>query len=255
MTTLLFGIGGVGRALAERLLRGGGSVHLIARNEQKLAAVKDELITRGCDGSKVRTTVMDMMKVDEVEAGVKMICETHSGAAAPTGLVYAVGSIPLKPLKSMSAQDFLDAYTLNFLSGALTLKAAAPFLASHKTAPGSAVFFSTVAAHVGFPNHTGIASSKGAIEAFVRSAGAELAPKIRINAIAPSLSDTPLASRMLSNESMKKQLGEAHPIPRLGTSDDSAAMAEFLLSSEKAGWISGQIFHVDGGRSTLRPKN
>ncbi len=91
--------------------------------------------------------------------------------------------------------------------------------------------------------------------AFARSAAAELAPKLRVNCIAPSLTDTPLAARMTSSDSMKKALGDMHPIPRIGTADEVAALVEFLLDDATGGWISGQVFSVDGGRSTLRPKN
>jgi NAD(P)-dependent dehydrogenase (short-subunit alcohol dehydrogenase family) len=160
----------------------------------------------------------------------------------------------LKPLKSTSALDFLDAYKLNTLGAALALKHLAPALAGG-TSPGSVVLYSTVAAGTGFPNHTAIATAKGGIEALARSAAAELSPKVRINVVSPSLTDTPLASRMTSSEAMRKSLGDAHPIPRLGTPEDLSAMTCFLLDNEQSGWISGQTFAVDGGRSTLRPKN
>jgi NAD(P)-dependent dehydrogenase (short-subunit alcohol dehydrogenase family) len=184
-----------------------------------------------------------------LEAGVAALA-----ASTPLrGLVYAVGSIPLKPLKGTSAKDFSDAWGLNFLSAALAVKAAAPALAASS---GSVVLFSTVACAQGFPNHAAIASAKGALEAFTRSAAAELSPQgVRVNCIAPSLSATPLAARMTSSEAMRKALGEAHPLGRLGTAADSAAMAEWLLDEKWGGWVTGQVYAVDGGRSTLRPKN
>lgn len=115
--------------------------------------------------------------------------------------------------------------------------------------------FSSVAASVGFPNHTAIGAAKGAIEAYVRTSAAELCPSVRINAIAPSLTDTPLASRLLSTETMKQSLGQMHPIPRVGTVKDMVSTVSFLLDDEQSGWMTGQILHVDGGRSTVRPKN
>jgi NAD(P)-dependent dehydrogenase (short-subunit alcohol dehydrogenase family) len=218
---------------------------------------------------------MDSAALEQAVAEAAKGGADSGGAAHLNGLVYAVGSIPLKPLKSTSAKDFLDAYTLNFLGGALALKAAAPALSAGATAAAaaaagspaaaaspsafptsSAVFFSTVAAQVGFPNHCAIAAAKGAVDAFVRSAAAELCgQRIRVNAIAPSLSDTPLASRMLSSDAMKKALGDAHPIARVGTAEDSAALADFLLDGAVSGWITGQVWGVDGGRAALRPKN
>ena len=89
----------------------------------------------------------------------------------------------------------------------------------------------------------------------MRAAAAELSPAVRVNAIAPSLSETPLAARFTASEATRKSLGDAHPLPRLGTADELAAWADFLLSNETSGWVTGQVFAVDGGRSTLRPKN
>ena len=194
-----------------------------------------------------------------MEAAINAALSNSSSSSADVrGLVYAIGSIPLKPLKSTTYQDFLDTYNVNFASAALAIKAAAPALTTMATTtkrPSSIVLFSSIAASVGFPNHTAIASTKGAIEAYVRSSAAELSPHIRINAIAPSLTDTPLASRLLSSEAMKQSLGQAHPIPRVGTMADMSNISSFLLDNEQSGWITGQIIHVDGGRSTVRPKN
>ena len=238
--TLIFGVGGIGRCLAQRLAVRGTPVHLIGRSSDKVSALANEL--------KAPFSIVDCSQPEEVEA----LTQRLAAATPLKGLVYAVGSIPLKPLKGTSAKDFLDAYSLNFLSAALAVKAAAPALCAEG---GSAVLFSTVACAQGFPNHTAIAAAKGALEAFARSAAAEYAPKMRVNVIAPSLTDTPLASRMTSSEGMRKALGDAHPMGRLGTAADSAAMAEFLLDSKWSGWVTGGLFPVDGGRSSLRPKN
>lgn len=111
--------------------------------------------------------------------------------------------------------------------------------------------FSTVAVQQGMPFHASVASAKGAIEGLVRSLAAEFAPKIRVNAIAPSLTDTPLAAKLLSSEEKRKASNEIHPLKRLGQSNDIANLASFLLSEELS-WITGQVIHADGGLSTLR---
>ena len=114
----------------------------------------------------------------------------------------------------------------------------------------SIVAFSSVAATMGMPFHTSVAAAKGAIEGFAKALAAEYAPKIRVNVIAPSLTDTPLADKFLNNETKQEKSAERHPLKRFGKPEDSAQMASFLLS-DKSSWISGQIFHVDGGMSTL----
>jgi NAD(P)-dependent dehydrogenase (short-subunit alcohol dehydrogenase family) len=120
-----------------------------------------------------------------------------------------------------------------------------------KAANGSVVLFSSIAATQGFSNHVAIGAAKAAVEGLVRSLAAELAPAVRINAIAPSLTSTPLAQSMTRNAAMADGIAALHPIPRLGSADEMAALAQFLLSAD-AGWISGQIIAVDGGRSSLR---
>lgn len=241
---LIAGIGGVGGALARRLYARGVPVHLLARSDAKLSALSSEL-------GGAPYTAIDASSTDAFEAAVR-----DAAALGPLhGLVYAIGSIPLKPIKSTSAKDFSDAFALNFLGAALAVKAASSALTAGGAAkPGSVVLFSTVAARVGFPQHAAISAAKGAIEAYARSAAAELAPALRVNVIAPSLSDTPLAARFTASEATRKALGDAHPLPRLGTADDSASLAEFLLEPSNS-WITGQVFSVDGGRSTLRHKN
>jgi NAD(P)-dependent dehydrogenase (short-subunit alcohol dehydrogenase family) len=223
------GIGGVGRSVAQQLFARGTPVHLLARSSDKLAALSSTL--GGAPFSAV-----DVTDPAALEGAV--------AAAGPlSGLVYAVGSIPLKPLKGTTAKDFADAMAINFYGAALAVRAAAPSLAAHPSG-GSVVLFSTVAAAQGFPNHTAIAAAKGAVEAFTRSAAAELAPRVRVNCIAPSLLDTPLASRLLSSDAMRKALGDAHPVGRVGTPEDVAALTLLLL--ESTSWINGQVGGVWG---------
>ena len=114
----------------------------------------------------------------------------------------------------------------------------------------SLVFFSTVAVKMGMPFHTSVAAAKGALEGFAKALAAEYAPNFRVNVIAPSLTDTPLASKLLSNDSKKEKMAARHPLQRVGEASDIASMAVYLLQ-ENSGWITGQVIGVDGGLSTL----
>ncbi|NBP69232.1 MAG: SDR family oxidoreductase [Cytophagia bacterium] len=166
------------------------------------------------------------------------------------GVAYCPGSINLKPFHRLTTQDFNDDFTINVLGAVKVIQAVLPKL---KSAEQSAiVLFSTVAVAQGMPFHASIAAAKGAIEGLTKSLAAELAPKIRVNCIAPSLTDTPLAAKLLANDDKKKASAERHPLKQIGTADDIAALAAFLLSPN-AKWISGQIVGIDGGMSTLRP--
>lgn len=165
------------------------------------------------------------------------------------GLVYCPGSINLKPFKRLKPQTFQEDLEVNFLSLVKVVQGLLPKLsASHQA---SLVFFSTVAVKVGMPFHTSVSASKGAIEGFAKALAAEYAPKMRVNVIAPSLTDTPLAGRLLSSEDKKQRMGEMHPLKRIGTSIDIANTACFLLS-EQSSWMTGQVLGVDGGKSTLQ---
>ncbi|MDR9456053.1 MAG: SDR family oxidoreductase [Salegentibacter sp.] len=164
------------------------------------------------------------------------------------GLVYCPGSINLKPFKMLKYKEFEDDMNLNFLG---LVKVVQALITKLKNAENpSMVFFSTVAVKVGMPFHTSVAAAKGAIEGFAKSLAAEYAPKIRVNVIAPSLTATPLAEKLLSNDSKKEKMSEKHPLKRVGTKKDIANAAIFLLSKENS-WITGQVIGVDGGLSTL----
>ncbi|SRX76286.1 SDR family NAD(P)-dependent oxidoreductase [Aequorivita antarctica] len=164
------------------------------------------------------------------------------------GLVYCPGSINLKPFKMMRPDNFNEDMELNFNSLIRVVHGLLPKLKNSEQA--SLVFFSTVAVKVGMPFHTSVAASKGAIEGFAKALAAEYAPKFRVNVIAPSLTDTPLASRLLNSDSKKEIMAKRHPLKKVGSTEDIAAMAAFLLNDESQ-WITGQIFGVDGGLSTL----
>ena len=162
------------------------------------------------------------------------------------GFVYSPGTINLKPFKMLSPEIFQEDMEINFFSMIRVVKKIMPRM----TEGSSMVFFSSVAAGTGMPFHTSIAAAKGAIEGFARSLAAEYAPKIRCNVIAPSLVDTPLASRLLSNDRKKEMMADRHPLKRVGTSEDIARLAAFLLA-DSGSWITGQVIGVDGGISTL----
>ncbi|MDZ4199843.1 MAG: SDR family oxidoreductase [Kiritimatiellia bacterium] len=233
------GSGGLGAAIARSLLARGYALHLTGRNEERLAAVTAELGATFTPGD-----------VDDADFFARL--EKEAGEVLD-GLVYAVGTINLRSLPRLTADDFLRDFRANALGAALAVQAALPAL---KRSPGvaSVVLFSSVAAGQGFPLHASIGMAKGAVSGLTLSLAAELAPKVRVNAIAPSLTRTPLTESLLANEQMAVTLAGMHPLQRLGTPADAAALAAFLVSQE-AGWITGQIIGVDGGRASLRTKN
>ncbi len=164
-------------------------------------------------------------------------------------LIYCPGSINLKPFTRIKVADFLSDFDLQVGGAVKVIQAVLPRLKAAEHS--SIVLFSTVAVQTGLPFHTQVAASKGAIEGLTKSLAAEFAPKIRVNCIAPSLTDTPLAAMLLNNDQKKEANAERHPLKRIGSTEDIANMAEFLIS-DKAAWITGQIMHVDGGMSTVK---
>jgi len=174
--------------------------------------------------------------------------DTSKLPAILDGLVYCPGNINLRPFKGLKPEAFEADLQINFISLVKVIQTVLPNLTTGEQS--SIVLFSSVAASMGMPFHTSVAAAKGAIEGFAKALAAEYAPKIRVNVIAPSLTDTPLADKFLNNETKQEKSAERHPLKRFGKPEDSAQMASFLLSN-KSSWISGQIFHVDGGMSTL----
>ena len=163
------------------------------------------------------------------------------------GLAYCVGSIDLKPIKRVTESDLHQCMKLNLYSAIEAIKG---FQDDLKKNHGSIVLFSSIAAQKGFTNHTIIASAKAAIEGLTVTLAAEFAPSIRVNCIAPSLTDSKISQSMLKSEVVAAALAKAHPLKRLGNGEDSASLAKFLLSDESS-WMTGQIIGVDGGRSKL----
>lgn len=165
------------------------------------------------------------------------------------GLVYCPGSINLKPISRLSLDDFKDDFEINVLGAVKSIQKYLEIL--KKAEKPSIILFSTVAAKLGMPFHASIATAKSGIEGLVKSLGAELAPTVRINAIAPTITDTQLASKLLRNDKMIENITERHPLKKFLNPDEVAAMAEFLLS-EKAASISGQTFEMDCGIVTFK---
>ena len=164
------------------------------------------------------------------------------------GFVYLPGSINLRPFKGLSVEAFKQDLEINLISLIKVLKTVMPKLVAADNS--SIVLMSTVAVKRGMPFHSSVSVSKGAIEGLTKSLAAEYAPKIRVNAVAPSIVDTPLANRFLNNDLKVEKSAQKHPMKRVGNSADIAETINFLLS-EKSSWMTGQIIGVDGGTSTL----
>ena len=166
------------------------------------------------------------------------------------GLAYCPGSIRLRPFQRLTPANFWEDHQINLLGAVKAIQSCLPGLKKAKPS-GSIVLFSTVAVQTGMPFHASIASAKGAVEGLTRSLAAEFAPKIRVNAIAPSLTDTNLAQALLSDEGRRSAAAARHPLKRIGEPGDIAAAATFLLD-DNAGWVTGQVLAVDGGMGTVR---
>jgi 3-oxoacyl-[acyl-carrier protein] reductase len=169
--------------------------------------------------------------------------------ASIDGLVYCPGTIQLKPFTRISEQDYLDEFHVNVLGYIKTVNACLKGLkaAEHP----SVIAFSTIAAKLGMPFHAGIAAAKGALEAVNRTLAAEMAPKIRFNTVALSLTDTPLAEKLLNSPEKKEAGAKRHPLQRIGDADEIAKTVIHLLSTDSA-WMSGQTIYLDGGMSNIK---
>lgn len=165
------------------------------------------------------------------------------------GLVYCPGSILLKPFRGLKPEDFRTGFELNVMGAIRSIQAYTSNLQLSENA--SIVLYSTVAVEIGMPFHSAVSVSKGAIEGLTKALAAEFASKIRVNCIAPSLTQTPMADKMVSTPEKIEAMAQRHPMKRIGQPEDIANMTQFLLS-EASSWMTGQILHVDGGMSTLK---
>lgn len=216
-------------------------------------------ITRGL-GSRGHNVIVGSRAAEGMEAhsGVSHVVWDATADALPAdalpekldGMVYCPGTIRLRPFRALKPEDFLSDFQINLVGAVRSIQACLPALKKAEDGAGI-VLFSTVAVQTGMPFHASIASAKGAVEGLTRSLAAELAPKIRVNAVAPSLTDTPLAGDLLGNEAKRKAADDRHPLKRIGRPTDIAAAAFFLLEGAGA-WVTGQILHVDGGMGALR---
>jgi NAD(P)-dependent dehydrogenase (short-subunit alcohol dehydrogenase family) len=165
------------------------------------------------------------------------------------GIVYCPGAILLKPFARISSEDFIQDYQLQVIGAIKIIQQILPRL--KKSSAASIIFFSTVAVQTGFNFHSVVAASKGAIEGLTKALAAELVPKIRVNCIAPSITNTNLASSLLNTEEKIEANAQRHPLKRIGNPTDLANLACFLLSDQSS-WITGQIIHADGGMSSIK---
>ena len=219
---------GIGLETAKSLLAKGYNIFSASRNQPDLAGITHITWDAQNPDASVFASLPD---------------EIH-------GVVYCPGTINLKPFHRLSQEDFKNDFQINVLGAVAVLQAILPRL---KKADGaSIVLFSTVAVKIGLGFHASVAASKGAIEGLTLSLAAELSSnKIRVNCIAPSLTDTPLAKNLLSTDEKKEASNKRHPIGRFGTSTDIANITTFLISDESS-WITGQVLGVDGGMGSIK---
>ncbi len=189
--------------------------------------------------------------IQYIEMDVKQGAEPLNAISGPLhGVVYCPGTITLKPFARMTDEDFQEDYEINLLGAVKVLRACLPALKRADTHP-SVVLFSSVAAQTGMPFHASISAAKGAVEGLTRALAAEFAPHIRVNAIAPSLTNTRLAEPLISREKQLELAKARHPLKRIGDPQSMARVAVFLLE-DHAEFVTGQIFHIDGGLSSVR---
>ncbi len=232
---LIFGAtGAIGSSLAKQLSKNKKDCHLIGRNRAELESLSKEL-------------GFEYSICDVLEDGFEEKLKNELSTLEIQGIAYCVGSIELKPFRLTKPKDFVSCFSLNLVSITNIIRV---FQESLKKNEGSIVLFSTVAAQKGFTNHSIISSAKAAVEGLTVSLAAEFAPNIKVNCVAPSLTNSKISQPILKNKLMAEAIAKAHPLKRIGEGKDAASVARFLLTQESS-WITGQIIGVDGGRSRL----
>ncbi len=240
-TALITGAsGGVGRSLAALLAADGWTLVVAGRDAGKL---------RDAFGNAHLQIEADCSTV----AGARQVLATaEAHGALPVALAHCVGNIRLGAMHRMSEADFMDCMHANLFSAFHTLAAFVGKLRDAKAA-GAAVLVSSAAARIGTPNHEAVAAAKAGLEGLVRGAASTYAPNgIRINAVAPGILDTPASAAVLANASVREAAARQYPLPGIGTSDEVAALMAWLLS-EQASRVTGQVWSMDAGFSTVRP--
>lgn len=218
---------GIGKELAQHLVKEGHQVYGSYNQNQ----------------TDIPSVQMHHLDVTSSELDLSFLPDTLDGVA------YCPGLIDLKPFHRMKPEEFKDDYEVQVLGAIKVLQGAYPYLKNAEQA--AVVLFSTVAVQSGFPFHTKVSASKGAIEGFARALAAEWAPKVRVNVVAPSLTQTPLAEKLLNTPQKIEANAQRHPLKRIGSARDMAMAAAYLLT-EKSSWVSGQVMPVDGGMSRLK---
>lgn len=229
------GTGGIGSEIARSLHKVGHEVYVVGRDQER----SKEL----CSLSGIRFIQGDVNEDNCFDQVMEKV------GPELDGLVYAVGSINLGSVRRLGSEDFINDFKLNAVGAVLAVQAALTALKKGKN-DSSIVLFSSIAAIQGFPLHASVSMAKGAVSGLTLALAAELAPRIRVNAIAPSLTETPLSERLLANPQAAQSIADQHAMKRLGRPEDIAQMACFLLSPE-ASWLTGQVISVDGGRSNI----
>ena len=232
---LIFGAtGAIGSSLANQFFEDKKECHLIGRNEDELKKISKSL--------NYSYSVCDVLKMKFTEKLLEDLSSTEI-----LGIAYCIGSIDLKPFRLTRANDFVSSFVLNLVAATDIIRS---FQENLKKNKASVVLYSTVAAKKGFTNHSIISSAKAGIEGLTISLAAELAPDIRVNCIAPSLTKSKIASSIIKNQTIEDSIARLHPLKRIGKGHDAANLSKFLLT-EKSSWITGQIIGVDGGRSNI----
>ena len=219
---------GIGKAISQKLSVDNRVYGTYFKNELEL--------TEGNTSTRFRNVMDDQLNLNFLPPSLD-------------GLVYCPGSITLRPFARIKEEEFLYDYKLQVTGAIKVIQACLPNLKSSNAA--SIVLFSTVAVQSGFNFHSMVSSSKGAVEGLTRALAAEFAPKIRVNCIAPSITNTPLASGLLNTPEKQEASAQRHPLKKIGTADNIADAAIFLLK-DTSSWITGQVMHVDGGMSNIK---